>query len=152
MKGNEYNDLWVILNNLPEEAKNAIPEKFMDHVKSSLIAGAESDIDTETPIEEQTLTGELRGLLACLNLTYWANDAEDRREFAEVMHRNEQIYQGKPETEMTEEDYQGLLEVFDEWNEMFGPIPFWAESRNWEPRHCYEIVPEDEADIMAGKN
>ena len=151
MKGNEYNDLWVILNNLPEVAKNAIPEKYMAFVKSSMLPDAESGISTETPIEEQTLSSELRGHLACLNLTYWAKDDDDRYEFAEIMHKNELAYQGKPETEMTEADYQGLLEVFDEWNEMFGPIPFWAESRRWQPRACYEIVPEEEAEIMAGK-
>jgi hypothetical protein len=49
------------------------------------------------------------------------------------------------------EDYQNLLEVFDEWEEMFGPIPFWAESRGWQPWRCYEIVPEEEAEIVAGK-
>ena len=151
MKGNEYNDLWVILNNLPDVAKNAIPEKYMAFVKSSMLPDAEPGISTETPIEEQTLSSELRGHLACLNLTYWAKDDDDRYEFAEIMHKNELAYQGKPETEMTEADYQGLLEVFDEWNEMFGPIPFWAESRRWQPRACYEIVPEEEAEIMAGK-
>ena len=151
MKGNEYNDLWVILNNLPEVAKNAIPEKYMAFVKSSMLPDAESGISTETPIEEQTLSSELRGHLACLNLTYWAKDDDDRYEFAEIMHKNELAYQGKPEAEMTEADYQGLLEVFDEWNEMFGPIPFWAESRRWQPHACYEIVPEEEAEIIAGK-
>ena len=151
MKGNEYNDLWVILNNLPDVAKNAIPEKYMAFVKSSMLPDAESGISTETPIEEQTLSSELRGHLACLNLTYWAKDDDDRYEFAEVMHKNELAYQGKPEADITEKEYQGLLEVFDEWNEMFGPIPFWAESRRWQPRACYEIVPEEEAEIMAGK-
>ena len=151
MKGNEYNDLWVILNNLPDVANNAIPEKYMAFVTSSMLPDAEPSISTEKPIEEQTLSSELRGHLACLNLTYWAKDDDDRYEFAEIMHKNELAYQGKPETEMTEADYQGLLEVFDEWNEMFGPIPFWAESRRWQPRACYEIVPEEEAEIMAGK-
>ena len=55
VKGNEYNDLWVILNNLPEEAMKAIPDKYMDFVKSAMIKDAESNIDTEKPLEEQTL-------------------------------------------------------------------------------------------------
>ena len=151
MQAKEYNDLWEILNNLPDVAKNAIPEKYMAFVKESMLPGAESGISTEKPIEEQTLSSEVRGHLACLNLTYWSRDIEDRYEFAEVMHKNELAYQGKPEADMTEEEYQGLLEVFDEWNEMFGPIPFWAESRRWQPRACYEIVPEEESEIMAGK-
>ena len=151
MQAKEFNDLWVILNNLPDVAKNAIPEKYMAFVKSSMLPDAEPSISTEKPIELQTISSEVRGHLACLNLTYWARDTEDRYKFAEVMHKNELAYQGKPEADMTEEDYQGLLEVFDEWNEMFGPIPFWAESRRWQPRECYEIVPEEEAEIMAGK-
>ena len=52
MKGNEYNDLWVILNNLPDVANNAIPEKYMAFVKSSMLPDAEPSISTKKPIEE----------------------------------------------------------------------------------------------------
>ncbi len=151
MQAKEYNDLWEILNNLPDVAKNAIPEKYMTFVKESMLPDAESDISTEKPIEEQTLSSEVRGQLACLNLTYWARDPHDRYEFAKILHKNELAYQGKPEADMTNDDYQDLLEAFDGWNELFGPIPFWAESRGWQPWRCYEIVPEEEAEIVAGK-
>ena len=151
MQAKEYNDLWVILNNLPDVAKNAIPDKYMAFVKESMLPDAESDISTEKPIEEQTLSSEVRGQLACLNLTYWARDPHDRYEFAKILHKNELAYQGKPEADMTNDDYQDLLEAFDGWNELFGPIPFWAESRGWQPRTCYEIVPEEEAEIVVGK-
>ncbi len=132
MQAKEYNDLWVILNNMPEEAKNAIPDKYMAFVKNSMLPDDVSDVSTEKPIEEQVLSSEVRGLLACLNLTYWSRDPEDRREFAEILNKNELIYQGKPDAPMTEEEYQEFLAVFDDWNEMFGPIPFWAESRGWD--------------------
>ena len=151
MQAKEYNDLWVILNNMPEEAKKVIPEKYMTFVKESMLPDAESDISTEKPIEEQTLSSEVRGQLACLNLTYWARNPHDRYEFAKILHKNEMAYQGKPDTDMTADDYQDLLEAFDGWNELFGPIPFWAESRGWQPWRCYEIVPEEEAEIVAGK-
>lgn len=151
MQAKEYNDLWVILNNMPEEAKKVIPEKYMTFVKESMLPDADSDISTEKPIEEQTLSSEVRGQLACLNLTYWARDPHDRYEFAKILHKNELAYQGKPEADMTNDDYQDLLEAFDGWNELFGPIPFWAESRGWQPWRCYEIVPEEEAEIVAGK-
>ena len=151
MQAKEYNDLWVILNNMPEEAKKVIPEKYMAFVKESMLPDAESDISTEKPIEEQTLSSEVRGQLACLNLTYWARDPHDRYEFAKILHKNELAYQGKPEADMTNDDYQDLLEAFDGWNELFGPIPFWAESRDWQPWTCYEIVPEEEAEIVVGK-
>ena len=41
MQAKEFNDLWVILNNLPDVAKNAIPEKYMAFVKSSMLPDAE---------------------------------------------------------------------------------------------------------------
>jgi len=134
MKGNEYNDLWVILENLPEDATNAIPEKYRAFVRESMIKDGGSEVDTDKPLEEQTLSSEVRGLLACLTLTYWAKDADDRYSFAEVMHKNDLIFEGRPDAPMTEEEYQRLLEAFDEWNEIFGPIPFWAESRRWQPK------------------
>ena len=46
---------------------------------------------------------------------------------------------------MTEEEYQAFLRDFDDWNDLFGPIPFWAESRGWQPERCYEVAPADES-------
>ena len=151
MKGNEYNDLWKIISNMPESAVSSIPEKYLAFVKSAMVPDGDSIIRDDIPLEEQVLTEELRGLLACLNLTYWATDAEDRYELACTLHRNEMMYQGKDEAELTSEELQSFLSNFDDWNDLFGPIPFWAESRGWKPRTCYEIVPEDEAEIVAGK-
>ena len=46
---------------------------------------------------------------------------------------------------MTEEEYQAFLRDFDDWNDLFGPIPFWAESRGWQPERCYEVATADES-------
>ena len=150
-KGKEYNDLWVILQNMSRYQTEMIPDKYMEFVRDSMVESYESDIDPEIPLEEQVLSEKTKSLLASLYVTYWAEGESSRREFCEKLFRNEQAASGKEPVPMTEEDYQDFLKVFDDWNEMFGMIPFWAQSRKWQPRYCHEVVSEaGDDDIVAG--
>ncbi len=129
MVTNEFNDLWIIIQNMDKAQAALLPEKFIEFVKCSIDPAAEASVDPSVPLEEQQLSEETRSLLSSLLLTYWSEGADDRRQYAEKLHRNEQIYAGEEPTTMTEEEYQELLSFFDDWDEFFGPIPFWAESR-----------------------
>ncbi|MBR2746091.1 MAG: hypothetical protein IKD99_05180 [Erysipelotrichaceae bacterium] len=152
MQGMEYNDLWLILQEMDKDKTALIPEKYRELVKASMVPDAVSEIDPHVELEKQEISEKTRSLLAALALTYWAENAHDRWKLAEKLHLNELKYQGKPEAAMTQDEYQELLSAFDDWNELFGPIPFWAVSRNWYPMECYEIVEDgEEADIWAGK-
>lgn len=133
MQGMEFNDLWFIFEQLSEEEMAAIPKKFRDFVKECRIPGAVSEISPRIPLNRQPLSDETHTLLATVYLTYWARDPEDRRKVAEALHRNELKAQGKPVKPLTEKEYQAFLDNFEEWNERFGPIPFWAESRGRKP-------------------
>ena len=151
MQAMEYNDLWAILNRLDESEVNKLPEAYRDFIRECMVPDAESGIDPGISLYDQELSDKTKDLLASLSLTYWSKDTLERYELAKVLHENELKYQGKPVVPMTEEEYQNLLQVFDDWNDWFGPIPFWAASRRWEPRYCYETVTNgDEADIKAG--
>ena len=143
----EFNELWKILNNMQNYDVSLIPERFMEFVRSSMIPDKEADIDLSVPLEDQDLSEETVNILASLLLTYLAESPGDRREYAETLNRNEDVSREEVPSPMTEEEYQKLLGIFDEWNEMFGPIPFWGESRGWQPEICYELVPKSsEAD------
>ena len=145
MGSNAYNDLWVILDNMPESEAKRVPAAFREFVKTAMDPDVVSEVDVRAPLEEQALSAETRSLLASLSLTYWANGTSERRELAEKMYRNELAFQGLAEaemTEMSEDDYQAVLASFDEWNELFGPIPFWPASRGWVPEECFEVVSE----------
>ncbi len=151
MKDIMYNDLWVIIEKLPKWEAEKLPQKYRDLVERSRDPEAVSAIRTDVPLDQQTLSRQTKDALAALYLTYWCSGTRDRRDFAEKLYRNEQKVLGRPDEPMTEEAYQELLEAFDFWNEVFGPIPDWADSRNWKPAYCFEIVPEEEgADITAG--
>ena len=117
-----------------------------------MVAGEKSNIDPEMAIEEQQLSDETRDLLSCLIITYWGQGPFSRRQYVEKMHQNELRYQGKEPAKMTEKEYQEFLETFDFWEDEFGPIPYWAESRHWYPEKCYEVVPlSEKADITVEK-
>ena len=152
MKDIKYNDLWAILENMPKHEAQRLPQKYRDFVKASMLEDATSSIRTDIPLEQQTISDKTQSLLSFLYLTYWASSAQDRRDFAELLMKNEQAYQGEPITAMTEETYQEFLLDFDDFNEIFGPMPFWAESRHWYPEICFEIVSsDDQYDIKAGE-
>ena len=119
-KGKEYNDLWVILQNMSRYQTEMIPDKYMEFVRDSMVESYESDIDPEIPLEEQVLSEKTKSLLASLYVTYWAEGESSRREFCERLFRNEQAASGKEPVPMTEEDYQDFLKVFDDWNDLFG--------------------------------
>ena len=144
MSKNAYNDLWAILQQMISVVVNKLPPAYIEFVKSAMDPSERSDIDLSIPLDQQDIAADTKALLGSLNLTYWARGREERRSLAETMHRNEQIYQGKEPSVMTEEEYQEFLSCFDEWNELFGPIPFWAESRGWQPVTVYEITADEE--------
>ncbi len=150
MRGNEYNDLWLIMNDLKHINKKLLPENYINFVISMMVPDAEANLDRDIPISEQQISPELRDLLATLTVTYLARNAYDRRDFVNTLHKNELKNNGLPEKEMTEEEYQDFLSVFDEWNDLFGPIPFWAKSRGWQPEICYELTDSENYDIKVG--
>ena len=151
MKNNAYNDLLVIINNVKSSLYQLLPEKYVEFVKSCAAPDGQSDIRRDVPLEEQKLSEETRNHLAALYLTYWSEGPLCRREFAEKLYKNELAYGGKESRSMTEEEYQAFLEPFDDWNEMFGLIPYGAQSRGWQPEHCYQIASKDEnAELVAG--
>jgi hypothetical protein len=125
----EYNDLWMILQHMDKAKVDLLPERYLAFVEKAMVPGWKTDIDPDIPIDHQPISSKTRDVLACLNLTYWARSPQERREFAEGLNANERAYAAKEPGPMTEAEYQDLLEVFDDWNDMFGPIPFWSESR-----------------------
>jgi len=145
MKGNEYNDLWAVINNAEGSLVERLPERFLEFVKSSMVPGAEPDSGLTISGGEPEVPDAAKDLLATLYLTYWAESAGERRSFAEHLHANELAYAKEEPRPMTEEEYQAFLQDFDDWNDLFGPIPFWAQSRGWQPERCFEIAPDDES-------
>lgn len=146
----EYNDLWTIIENMPPREAGMLPEKFLNFVEAAMLPGAKPRVRTDLPLEEQQLPGEVKNLLASVYLTYWAKSASDRREFADGLHRSELRFRGEPSRPMTDEEYQDLLGAFDDWHFWFGRIPFWAESRGWCPKRCYELTTEGRAELTVG--
>ena len=133
MKGNEYNELWTIIENAEESLVELLPEKFVEFVKSSMVPGAEPDSSLEMPEGQLAVSDAAKDLLGALYLTYWAEGAAERRSFVQELFEKDLAAAKEEARPMTEEEYQAFLKDFDDWNELFGPIPFWGESRGWQP-------------------
>ena len=152
MKGNEYNELLVLIDHMDKESRSRIPQKFVEYLKERMIPGGETDIDPLHPFNADNASRKAVTLLAMITMLYLTENDKDRWEIADTFHHNQLEYEGKEIVPMTEEEYQDFLKEYDEWNESFGPIPFWSVSRRWQPRYCYELVkPGAEANLQIGK-
>ena len=55
MQGMEYNDLWLILQEMDKDKTALIPEKYRELVKASMVPGAVSEIDPHVGLEKQEI-------------------------------------------------------------------------------------------------
>lgn len=151
MRGNEYNEVWTLLEYMGPSATDRLPEKVKEFIKDEMVPNGKTRIRAEDPFNERRVSRKAIVILAMLHVLYFVENDQERWELTEEFIGNQLIYDGKEAVPMTEEMYQKSLEEFDEWNE-FGLLPFWAESRRWQPKVCYELVqPTKKADLIIGK-
>ena len=139
-----FNDLWILMRKVTTSEYALIPDRFKKFVQDNMIPDYESKISPYGPVDWSLVTSNAGTFMISLYVTYLAKGPSDRRKTSEGLYHNEH----GSEVEMSEEDYQSFLESFDDWNVIFGAIPYWGESRGWCPESCYEITEDmEEADL-----
>lgn len=86
-----YAEVYTILNLLEEEAFLKIPEKIIKYFEEERDLEYNKEIDINKPLEEQGLKRETLILLAILNLNYWCESEEEKKEFLEELKNNKEI-------------------------------------------------------------
>ena len=121
-----------------------IPDRFKKLVQDNMVPDYESKVSSYGRVDWSVVSQHARTIMVSLYVTYLAKGPSDRRKTSEGLFHNEH----GADVEMSEEDYQSFLESFDDWNVLFGAIPYWGESRGWCPQTCYEVTENrQDADI-----
>lgn len=88
-----YAEVDEILNYIDEEYVKRIPEKVRDFFKEERDENYKLEIDINRPLEEQNLKRKTMVILAILNMNYWCDKEEEKKEIIESLNKNEEIYQ-----------------------------------------------------------
>lgn len=83
-----------VLKNTEESLVNKIPKKLLELWEKNAITHSELEIDTSKPIEEIKLSEKSKDLLGMIYRNYWC-DSEQRKEYDEILRKNEEKFQEK---------------------------------------------------------
>lgn len=91
-----YSEIDEFLEIIDEESRNKVPEKLRDFFKKEKDTNYIKNIDLNVPIEQQKFKKETLALIAYLNLQYWCEDEEEKKNLMRKYKENEE--QVKKET------------------------------------------------------
>jgi len=85
-----YSEVYAVLLALGDESVSKIPEEVFEVIKDMSDEALMPKIDENKGIDEQGLSKDGMALLAALNLNYWCETEEEKKEFEEYLKANEQ--------------------------------------------------------------
>jgi len=88
-----YSEILAILNCMEKEYQEKIPQKLISFFERNSSKDYEFHIDADIPLKEQKLKDKTVSLLAILNLNYWCETEEEKRELIKHYSENEKKYQ-----------------------------------------------------------
>lgn len=86
-----YAEVYAILNLLEKEYANRVPEKIKNFFDEERDKEYNPRIDVNVPLENQNLKRKTQVLLAILNLNYWCDSEEEKRELLKIFSKNTEI-------------------------------------------------------------
>lgn len=92
MMGNSsyaYAEVLEVLDNMDDIYINKIPKKFIEYLKENANRNYEKHIVITKPLEEQNLNEKTLNILALINLKYWVESEEHKKELIEKYKEND---------------------------------------------------------------
>ena len=86
-----YSEVYEIINLLEEEYSNRIPKKILDFFDEIRDKEYKPTIDVNKPLSEQNIEKDAIILLAILDLNYWCDSEEEKKELLDIFNRNTEI-------------------------------------------------------------
>lgn len=84
-----YSEIDKILSFMEFEYIEKIPKKLRETFKNEKLKDYKPDIDKNIPLNEQNLERKTYAILAMLNLHYWCNNKEEKRELLKAYSYND---------------------------------------------------------------
>ena len=92
-KRNSYVEILEILKYMDKIYVNKIPKKIIRFFEDNKASDYEFKFDVNIELEKQVLNENTLALLAILNLNYWCENEEHKKELISQYNKNEQKYQ-----------------------------------------------------------
>lgn len=86
-----YSEVYEIINLLEEEYSNRIPKKILDFFDEIRDKEYKPIIDVNKPLSEQDIERDAIILLAILDLNYWCDSKEEKKDLIDIFNRNTEI-------------------------------------------------------------
>ena len=84
-----YSEVDKILSFMEIRYVEKVPKKMRDMFKNEKLQGYEPNIDKNIPLEEQKLERKTIAILAMLNLNYWCENEEEKKELIRAYSNND---------------------------------------------------------------
>ena len=91
---NAYKEVYVVLNNMDEKYVKAIPQSFIDMIKSNMNKDYGFELNDKIGFEEQELLKETKAILAYIFLNYWGTEEQNakiKEKFRQDIIKEEQL-------------------------------------------------------------
>ena len=83
-----YSEVLEVLDNMEQKYVNNIPNKFIELLKKNASSDYIKHINPSIPLQKQNLNKMTLNILAIINLKYWVNDEEHKKELLEKYKQN----------------------------------------------------------------
>lgn len=90
-----YVEVLEVLNNMESKYIEKVPSKLIEFFKKNSSKDYEFHLDKTIPFEEQKLKENTINILAMLNLNYWCENEEHKKNLLKKYYDNEMRYQEK---------------------------------------------------------
>jgi hypothetical protein len=85
-----YTEVYKVLENMPQEYVNKIPNKIINLLETSKLENYETDIDKQNPIDRTKLSKQALTIIAMLNYQYWCPNSKVKKELYNNYLANEE--------------------------------------------------------------
>lgn len=84
-----YNQILEVLKYMDEKYIDKIPKQLITHFQENKASNYNFSINPKISLKEQNLSEETLDILAMLNINYWCEDEQHKKELIQKYHDNE---------------------------------------------------------------
>lgn len=85
-----YTEVCQVLENMPKEYVNKIPQKVLEMLKSAQLEDYKINIKKENPVDRTKLTKQAMIILAIFNYQYWCPNRKVKNDLYKIYAKNEE--------------------------------------------------------------
>ncbi len=86
-----YSEVYAILNKMSPIYIEKLPKKLRTIIIAEMDKKYKPEISLDIPLEQQNLNEKTYTILAMINLNYWCDDSEHKKELIQLYSKNDKV-------------------------------------------------------------